>query len=221
MSTMSSRDRTAAGTLELAGSLALAAVLVYVLATIAGSLLDPSYSQIRQHVSDLTATGAATWAALAPPYLLYNLLVAGFAVEFYRASPRDRLWRRGTVLVVANAVAGVMMISVFREDIGGVARTAAGAGHLMFAGLSSLVIVVAALVYGLAFRRSTRLRPLATFSFAVGLGFAILGPVAALAAAQKAEFAGLAERGPIGLFLLWLAVVGWYAVVVGRQTHTQ
>jgi hypothetical protein len=220
MSTVSSRDRIVAGTLELAGYLALAAAIVYVVATIAGSLLDPSYSQIRQHVSDLTATGAATWTALAPLYLLYNLLVVGFAVEFYRASPRDRLWRLGTALLVANAVAGVMMISLFREDIGGVATTTAGAGHVVFAGLSSLVIVFAALVYGFAFRHSTQLRPLATFSFAVGLGFALLGPVAALATAQKSEFAGIAERGPIGLFLLWLAVVGWHAVVVGRRTHT-
>lgn len=52
------------GVLQRAGYLAIAAAAVYVLSTIAGNVLDPTYSQIRQHVSDLTATGASTWPAL-------------------------------------------------------------------------------------------------------------------------------------------------------------
>jgi hypothetical protein len=203
----------------LAGYFALAAALVYVAATAAGSLLDPSYSQIRQHVSDLTATGASTGAALAPFYLLYNVLAASFAIEFYRASPRDRLWLIGTALLVVNAFAGVMMVTLFREDIGGVPTTSAGAGHLVFAGLSSLAIVVAAFAYAIAFRRSALMRPLAGFSFAVGIGFAILGPLAAVATSQHSDLAGLAERGPIGLFVLWLVVVGCDAVSVARRAN--
>jgi hypothetical protein len=217
MITLASGRRAVAGTLGVAGYFALSAALVYVAATAAGSLLDPSYSQIRQHVSDLTATGASTWAALAPLYLLYNVLAAAFAVELYRASARDRLWKAGTVLLAVNAFAGVMMATFFREDTGGIATTSAGAGHLAFAGLSSLVIVVASFAYGIAFRRSALLRPLTGFSFAVGVGFAILGPLAAVATAQKSDLAGVAERGPIGLFVLWLLVVGWYSIVVARR----
>jgi hypothetical protein len=220
MNTLSTRNRAAVEALELAGYLALAAALVYVLATAAGSILDPSYSQIRQHVSDLTATGAPTWAALAPLYFLYNVLAAAFAVEFYRASPGDRIWKVGTALLVVNAFAGVMMVTLFREDIGGVPTTSAGAGHLGFAGLSSLVIVVAAFAYGIGFRRSALMRRLAVFSFAVGVGFAVLGPLAAVATAQKSDLAGLAERGPIGLFVLWLLVVGWYCLAVARPANT-
>jgi hypothetical membrane protein len=219
MSTTSTRKRATVEALELAGYVALAAALVYVLATAAGSVLDPSFSQIRQHVSDLTASGAPTGSALAPLYLLYNVLAAAFAVELYRASPGDRLWKLGTALLVVNAIAGVMMVTLFREDLGGVPTTSAGAGHLVFAGLSSLVIVVAAFAYGIAFRRSALLRPLAVFSFAVGVGFAILGPIAAVATGQKSDLAGLAERGPIGLFVLWLLVVGWYCLAVARRAN--
>lgn len=220
MNMVASRSQTAAGTLELAGCLAVAASVVYVGATVAGSVLDPSYSQIRQHVSDLTATGASTWAALAPLYLLYNVLAAAFAIELYRASPDDRLWKLATALLVTNAFAGVMMVTFFREDTGGIATTSAGAGHLVFAGLSSLVIVAASFAYGIAFRRSALLRRLTGFSFAVGVGFAILGPLAAVATAQRSDLAGLAERGPIGLFVLWLLVVGWYSIVVARRAKT-
>jgi Protein of unknown function (DUF998) len=163
--------------IPLAGYLALAAAIVYVLATLAGSLLDPSYSQIRQHVSDLTATGAPTWAALAPPYLLYNVLAAAFAIELYRVSDGGRLWLFGTVFLLINAVAGGLMVTLFREDIGGIPTTSAGAGHLVFAGLSSVAILVASLLYGVAFRRSTTWRGLSTFSFiVVGLGSWSSGP---------------------------------------------
>jgi len=218
MSTVASGRK--AGTLRRAGSFAAAAALVYIAATAAGSLLDPTYSQIRQHVSDLTATGASTWAALAPLYLLYNALAVGFAIELYRASPGGRLWKLGTALLVVNAFAGVMMVTLFREDIGGLPTTAAGAGHLVFAGLSSLVIVIDGFVYGVAFRRSASLRPLAEFSIAIGVGFAILGPLAAVATAQRSELAGLAERGPIGLFVLWLLVLGWYSLAVAPRANT-
>ena len=200
-----------------AGYLAVAAAGVYVLATGAGSLLDPSYSQIRQHVSDLTATAAPTWASLAPFYLLYNVLATAFAIELYRASERGRPWQLGTALLIVNAVAGVMMVTLFREDIGGVPTTGAGAGHLVFAGLSSIAILIAAFVYGIAFRRSAAWRSLSTFSFVMGLAFVVLGPLAAYATAQQSDLAGLAERGPIGLFVLWLLVVGSFAIAGGRR----
>jgi Protein of unknown function (DUF998) len=221
VSEVTSPSSVTTGSLERAGYLALAAVVVYVTATVLGSVLDPSYSQVRQHVSDLTATGASTWAALAPLYVLYNLLVAAFSVGFYRASPRDGLWTLGTALLVANASAGVLMVTAFREDIGGVPTTSAGTGHLVLAGLSSLAIVASALVFWIAFRRSALWRPLAPISLGVGLGFAILGPVAAIATAHKSDLAGLAERGPIGLFLLWLVIVGCYGVILGRRVGSR
>jgi hypothetical protein len=201
-----------------AGWLGLSAALIYIAATLAGSLLDPSYSQIRQHVSDLTASGASTWAALAPAYLLYNGLAAAFAVALYNASDRGRLWQAGTGLLLANGFAGVMMVTLFREDLGGVPTTIAGTGHLVFAGLSSVSILVAAFVYGVAFRRSSTWRRLSTFSLAVGLGFVVLGPLAAFATAQMSDLAGLAERGPIGLFLVWLLVVGIYSLAVSSKS---
>jgi hypothetical protein len=54
----------------------LVAAVTYAGTTLSGSALDPSYSQIRQPVSDLTATGAETAAVLAPAYIAYNVLVA-------------------------------------------------------------------------------------------------------------------------------------------------
>lgn len=110
-----------------------------------------------------------------------------------------------------------MMVTLFREDAGGVPTTTAGAGHLVFAGLSSIVIVVASFVYAVAFRRSVVLRSRASLSVIVGVGFAALGPLAAIATAQTSDLAGLAERGRIGLYVLWLLVVGSFLAFLGRR----
>jgi Protein of unknown function (DUF998) len=154
---------------------------------------------------------------LAPAYLAYNALVVGFAGTLYLASPRTGAWKIGAALSAINAFAGVVMVTLFREDLGGMPTTAAGVGHLAFAGVSSLAIVAAAVIYGIAFRRAQAWRPLAIFSFGTAVGFGVLGPLAAIATAQGSALAGLAERGPIGLFLLWLLVVGSYALVISSR----
>ena len=186
-------------------------------ATLGGSTLDPGYSQIRQHVSDLTATGATTWAALAPAYAVYNVLTLAFGVGLYRAVARTMLFKLGLAALTLNVVAGLLMITVYREDSGGTPITAAGTGHIVLAGVSSLSIVAVAIILGLAFRRTNGWRGLSTFSFAIAGGFLVLGPLAALASAKQSDLAGLAERGPIGLFILWLTVVGLYAIVRARK----
>jgi hypothetical protein len=206
---------------HLTGWLGVAAAALFVGATAAGSLLDPDYSQLREHVSELTASGAPTWVALAPLYVAYNLLVIAFAVALYRASDRGSPWRIGLGLMVVNGLAGVGMTTWFRQDPGGVPTTFAGSGHLVLAGISSLTIVLGSIVFGLAFRRTPAWRPLARFSFAIAAGFVVLGPLAVIATAAGSDLRGLAERGPIGLFIAWLIVVGWFALVSVRQPVAQ
>lgn len=190
----------------------VAAVVVYVAATAGGSLLDGSYSQLADHVSDLTATGAPTRLALAPAYLVYNGLVAAFAIALYLTSDRGRLFQAGTGLLIANAFAGVMMVTFFTEDLGGAPATVAGQGHVAFAALSSLAIVAASVVYGVAFRGPRLWRPLSAYSFLTAIAFVLIAPLAVIATAADV-YAGLAERAAIAPFLSWLVVVGGYALL--------
>ena len=207
--------------LRWTGWFGLSAAAMYVGTTAAGSLLDPEYSQIRQHVSDLTAAGAPTWTALVGPYIAYNLLVLAFGAGLFVASPRTWPWRTGLGLLTLNALAGVGMVTLFREDAGGVPTSLAGTGHIVLAGISSLAILLASIAFGIAFRRSSVWRLLSGPTFATAIGFAIAGPLAALATASESDLAGLAERGPIGLFIAWLAVVGWFALSRRREPATQ
>jgi hypothetical protein len=92
---------------------------------------------------------------------------------------------------------------------------------VIFASVSSLVIVIGSFVYGFAFRRVPELRTLAKFSFAIGIGFVILGPLTAFAVASQSELAGMAERGPIGLFIVWLGVIGAFLLTKPRLAGTR
>lgn len=204
-------------TLRWVGYFAIAAAAIYVGATGAGSLLDPSYSQWRQHVSDLTASGASTSADLAPLYILYNVLIFAFAVNLYVASDRRRLFQVGLGLLTVNAVSGVMMVTWFAEDLGGAPKTAAGTGHVIFAGVSSVAIVASSFVYGFGFRRmGGRWRAASILSFVVGILFILAAPFAVIATARNSDLAGLAERAAIAPFILWLLVVGAFAIFRGQ-----
>ena len=197
-------------TLRWAGYFAIAAAAIYVGATASGSLLDPSYSQLRQHVSDLTATGASTDADLAPPFILYNLLVFAFAMNLYTAFRPIRLLRIGLGLLTANAIAGVMMVTWFTEDLGGAPTTPAGIGHVVFASVS--------FVYGFAFRRMGRpWRTMSLLSFGVGILFILAAPFAVMTTAANSDLAGLAERAAIAPFIVWLLGAGGFALFRGHE----
>lgn len=197
---------TTARFLALCGA---SAVAVYVVTTASGSVIDPAYSQMRQHVSDLTASGAPTRDRLVAPYLLYNALVALFALALYAESARGWLFRIGLGALLLNAFAGVMTVSVFPEDLGGAPVTAQGAGHVAFAGVAVVCTITSALILGVAFRRASRM--LSTVSFAIGGGIVASGAVAVAATASRSDLAGLAERVPIGLFLAWVLAVSVFA----------
>jgi hypothetical protein len=206
-------------TLRWAGYFAIAAAAIYVGATASGSLLAPAYSQIRQHVSDLTATDASTEADLVPPFILYNLLVFAFAVNLYIAFRHSRLFQIGLGLLTANAIAGVMMVTWFTEDLGGAPTTQAGIGHVVFASASSIAIVVGSFVYGFAFRRTGRpWRAMSFLSFAVGILFILAAPFAVMTTAANSDLAGLAERAAIAPFIVWLLGVGGFALFRGHES---
>ena len=112
------------------------------------------------------------------------------------------------------------MTTLFREDMGGLPVTTAGGIHIALASVSSLLIVLSSFVYAVAFRRDPAWRPIAWFSVVIGIGFAVLGPLAAYATAEGSELAGLAERGPLGLYVAWVLVVGLFAVRLGRRGLT-
>lgn len=189
----------------LAGWCGLAAVGLYAAATVLGGVLHPGYDHVRQAISELTASQAPYRVPLAALYVGYNVLLTGFAVALARAWPRSRLLRVAMVLFAVAAVSGIGQVTVLPQDSTGTPATATGAGHVVLAGISALLTVVCAVMYGVAFRRIGPWPQVSVPSFVVAAFLLVIGPITA--ASVGGPRMGLFERLTIGAFLAWVCVV--------------
>ena len=206
-SAVTSIDRPA---LRLASVCGIAAVAIYVGATILGGLLDPAYSQISRTVSELTAAGAPDRVVLAVLYVGYNVLVAGFGYAIHRIAPQEPKLRLGMYLLAAGGIAGVGLVTLLPTDRAGQPITSIGSVHIAVAGAAALLTVATTFVMALGFRRVETLRPLVRGSIAAGVAIVLAGPIGAFAVASGSPYAGVFERIAIGLFLLWIWGVSVY-----------
>ena len=206
-SAVTSIDRRA---LRLASVCGIAAVGIYVGATVLGGLLDPAYSQVSRTVSELTGAGAPDRAFLAILYVGYNVLVAAFGYAIHRVAPQEPRLRVGMYLLTAGSVAGIGLVTVLPTDLAGQPITAIGVAHIVVAGVAALLTVATTFVMAAGFRRVGALRPLVRGSFAAGGAIVLAGPLSALAVASGSPYAGVFERITIGLFLLWIWGISGY-----------
>lgn len=196
------------------GALGTAAVVLYVGATILGGLLDPAYSHLGNAISELTASEAPHRAVLAPIYAAYNVVLAGFGLALFRASSRGTLFALGVVLFALGGLSGIGQVTLFRQDSVGAVATTAGTGHLVLAGVSSLLSLGTAMVYGFAFRREPAFRRLSGYSFVTAALLVMTAPLAV--GTIGTDVMGLFERITIGVYLIWIVVVGVDALLAAR-----
>jgi hypothetical protein len=197
------------------GALGIAAVALYVGATVLGGILDPQYSHVRNAISELTGSEAPNRAVLAPIYIIYNVVLFGFAYALFRASSGGSLFRVTVVLFAIGGLSGIGQVTFFRMDAVGTAATTAGTMHLVLAGVSSLLTVGTAIIYGFTFRQEATFRRLSTYSFATAL-LLVLTASAAVASVGT-DVMGLFERITIGVFMLWVVVVSAYSLLAARH----
>jgi hypothetical protein len=201
--------------LTLAARSGLAAVAVYVSATILGGRLHPGYSHIRDSISELTASHAVDRVLLAALFVAYNALLAVFAWGCWRAAPRLRTLRNAFGLIVVTAASGIAQVTTFPQDSSGTPATTAGAAHIALAGLSAFGCVVTAVMYGVAFRRLRLRRSSWVPCFAVAGFLLLVGPLAAVNVGGP--LMGLYERLTIGAYLAWVALT--CAALVRERGH--
>ena len=188
----------------------LAAAIWYTAVVLVGAMSTPGYSHIGEHVSTLYQSGAANGPWIAALFAVYNLLILAFgaAVLHLASEPgamRWRIGRAGGVALVLTAIAGGLDV-VFRQDPIGSPVTTAGTLHVAFAGVASLLTILAiALVAAWALGRPA-LRRFGWYSVATLVVIAVFGPVTAVATAGLWPTMGLLERIPIFGFVQWAAV---------------
>ena len=200
------------------GLLGIAAVGIYVGTTILGGILNPEYSQVRDAISELTGSAAPDRATLAPLYIAYNLVLLGFGYAMFRAVGGGIRFAITVVLFGLAALSGIGQVTAFRMDSVESIATAAGGLHAILAGVSSLLCLALAILYGNAFQFVPALRSLSRFSFVTAVLLVLAAPLAI--GSIGTNVMGLFERITIGVFELWVAVVAFACVLAARSMGT-
>jgi hypothetical protein len=200
----------------------VAAAALYVAIVEIGAELTPGYSHVAQPVSSLYQTGAALALPIALAFVVYNVLVALFGVGVAMLA-RDLAGRRARVGIAAGVAIVLVGIAgaiddVFAQDPIGAAITTTGTLHIVFAGVASLLTVVAMILTAAWLLARHDLRPLAVYSVASVVLILAFGPITAAATASGSPIMGLLERVTIFTFTLWMATT---SVVLLRATRTR
>ena len=195
----------------------VAAAALYVSIVEIGAELTPGYSHIEQPVSSLYQSGAALGLPIAVAFVVYNVLVAAFGLgvaALAAASPaRARIGIAAGAAIVLVGIAGAIDDDFPQDPIGTVITTP-GTLHIVFAGIASLLTVIAMALAAWWLLGRRELRALAVYSVASFVVILAFGPVTAMATASSSPVMGLLERVTIFTFTLWMAVL---SVVLARH----
>jgi uncharacterized membrane protein YdcZ (DUF606 family) len=192
MTTVTTDSRRADASILL-GSCAAIAVGIYVAATVLGGLLDPTYSHLSMHISELTSSHAPNRTLLASLYVGYLALVGvGIAL---RAQPHAGRWlTAASWLLVATGLVGILLVTWFPQDSYGYPATAAGTAHIALAGVAALTAIGAMLTAARGFTRETGWARLGRLSIVAAVAMLVAGLGGAIGTAIDSPYMGLLQR---------------------------
>jgi hypothetical protein len=183
-------------------SCGILASLVYLgMDLLAGRLLA-GYSFSAQSSSDLSASGSPVRSLVVAFTCVACALMVAFAVGVWRAA--DGAWpvRAVAVLLVGNAVLGLIAMLFFPTRYG--VRPMFGTPGVILSMLSVVCFVLAMVVGAIAFGGWVRI-----LSIAIPVGYVVLAALrfATATPANAASLIGAQERTMAFSFLLWVAAV--------------
>jgi hypothetical protein len=188
------------------------AAATYTVTVVVGGAITPGYSHTRDHVSTLLQAGSENGLLLIPPFLAYNLLTmaAGMVLVAIarRTTGRSAIGALAGAALVAEGMVGAATLA-FPQDPIGATVTGTGLTHIVLAGLSSLLTMIAIALCGVWLLAQPGRRAVAWYSFVTVAVVFAGGAVTAIATANLDPLMGLYERIPIFGFVQWLFVAGF------------
>lgn len=178
----------------------ICAVMVYIFAVTLGGILYPGYSHISQDISQLTSTHSPIRGFM-NIFFIYNILITFYGYGLYKIR-NTMLSQVGALCIMLIGILG-LLIAWFPINTRGTEITATGIIHIGIVSIVSLLTVLSGFMFWFGYR-NTHLRLFAKISLIAGILFVLSGPIAA--ANVLSPYAGLFERIPIGIFLLWVLI---------------
>ena len=185
----------------------LASLLFFGTDLIAGTLYQ-GYSFTSQAISELFAIGAPTSGLVVPLFTVGDVLLLAFACGIWMSAARSRTLRITALMLVGNAVNGLMLWNIFPMHVRGVEATFTDTMHIDLSGVGVIFILLAVVSGAAAF--GNWFRP-----YSIGTILILLVPsmvvfllyVPQVAANLPTPWTGLAERISTYGCLLWETIL--------------
>ena len=194
------------------------ASITYVATDTLAGLQYPGYNFIDQAISELLAINAPTSSLDVLLFTLYDLLLIAFAFGVWLSAERNRVLRITALLIIGNAVMGLMLWNIFPMHMRGVEATFTDTMHIILAGLGVIFILLAVVFGSFALGKRFRFYSILTillfcapsiliFVFSLS-SLEILGKTVAMP-----PLTGISERVSTYVYMLWQVV---FAIVLLR-----
>ncbi len=188
--------------------------LLYVAMNIVGAMQFEGYDSASQAVSELFAIGAPSrplWVLLG---IVYQVLVIGFGWGVWVSAGRNGALRVVGGLLLAYGVAG-LAAPFFPMHMRGAGVTLTDTMHKILTMVTVLLMLTAIGFGAAAFGKRFRLYSIATIVILLVFGILTALDAPRIEANLPTPWVGVTERIDIGVFLLWIVVLG--IVLLGVQ----
>src|SRR3954466_11588589 len=168
------------------------------------------YSSASQTISELSAVGAPTRPLWVPAGAVYTILVTAFGCGVWRSAGRNRPLRIAAGLIAVYGSLGLLWPLApmhLRDALAAGGSTVSDTMHLVLAGVTVLLMLLAIGFGAAAFARRFRIYSVTTLVILFAFGALTFVNAPRVATNLPTPWVGIWERINIGLFLLWLLVL--------------
>ena len=184
--------------------------LLYAAMTILIAMQWDDYSSGSQTISELSAIGAPTRPLWILPGAFYTVLVTAFGWGVWLSAGRNRALRRTGGLILAYGSLGLLWPFApmhTREVLAAGGATLSDTMHLVLAGVTVPLMLLAIAFGARAFDRRFRLYSIASLVVLAAFGALTFLDAPRVGVNLPTPWLGVWERINIGVFLIWIVVL--------------
>ena len=184
--------------------------LLYVAMTVFIAMQWQGYSSASQTISELSAIDAPTRSLWVVPGAFYTVLIVAFGWGVWMSAGRSRAVRAVGGLILAYGSLGLLWPFApmhLREVLAAGGGTASDTMHLVLAGVTVVLMLVAIGFGAAAFGRRFRLYSITSLVILFVFGALTFWDAPGISANLPTPWIGVWERINLGVFLLWIVVL--------------
>ena len=180
---------------------------------IVASLVTPGYSQLSDTISQLGAWGRPHPWVMNAGFIVYAMLIIGFAYGLYRRLGRGTGAKAIWFLLAVYCV-GIILVAIFQDDLKtpNEVSTLEGTLHSVFAQIAFFAMVIGMMIFARVVYRDPAWRGFTQFTIAVVVLNLVISMPFIFEVSRSIE--GALQRSFMGISLVWLEAVSLRALML-------